>query len=181
MGAISTTMMKESYVCLNEGHSTYYSAIGCDCALLWRHNGLDGVSNHQPHHCLLGRLFGRRSKITSNSASLAFVRGIHRGPVNSPHKWPVTRKMPPFDDVIMGSHQPEKKQHPTKVPPSHVREMKRPSDIAILVSGEIAAKLLNRINQDYQSIKLKYAAGYHCIIANNDFKKDMISKQKVAN
>ena len=34
-------------------------------------------------------------------ASLAFVRGIHRGPVNSPHKWPVTRKMFPFDDVIM--------------------------------------------------------------------------------
>ena len=28
-----------------------------------------------------------------SSASLAFVRGIHRGPVNSPHKWPVTRKM----------------------------------------------------------------------------------------
>ena len=36
-----------------------------------------------------------------SSASLAFVRGIHRGPVNSPHKWPVTRKMFPFDDVIM--------------------------------------------------------------------------------
>ena len=35
-------------------------------------------------------------------ASLAFVWGIHRGPVNSPHKWPVTRKMFPFDDVIMG-------------------------------------------------------------------------------
>ena len=35
------------------------------------------------------------------SASLAFVWGIHRGPVNSPHKWPVTRKMFPFDDVIM--------------------------------------------------------------------------------
>ena len=31
-----------------------------------------------------------------SSASLAFVRGIHRGPVNSPHKWPVTRKMFPF-------------------------------------------------------------------------------------
>ena len=31
-----------------------------------------------------------------SSASLAFVRGFHRGPVNSPHKWPV-----PFDDVIM--------------------------------------------------------------------------------
>ena len=36
-----------------------------------------------------------------SSASLAFVRGIHRGPVNSPHKWPVTRKRFPFDDVIM--------------------------------------------------------------------------------
>ena len=37
-------------------------------------------------------------------ASLAFVRRIHRGPVNSPHKWPVTRKMFPFDDVIMSIH-----------------------------------------------------------------------------
>ena len=36
-----------------------------------------------------------------SSASLAFVWGIHRGPVNSPHKWPVTRKMFPLDDVIM--------------------------------------------------------------------------------
>ena len=35
------------------------------------------------------------------SASLAFVRGIHRGPVNSPPKWSVTRKTFPFDDVIM--------------------------------------------------------------------------------
>ena len=34
-------------------------------------------------------------------ASLAFVRGIHRWPVNSPHKGPVTGKMFPFDDVIM--------------------------------------------------------------------------------
>ena len=33
--------------------------------LPWRHNGLDSVSNHQPHHCLLSRLFGRRSKKTS--------------------------------------------------------------------------------------------------------------------
>ena len=36
-----------------------------------------------------------------SSASLTFVRGIQRGPVNSPHKWPVTRKMFPFGDVIM--------------------------------------------------------------------------------
>ena len=36
-----------------------------------------------------------------SSVSLAFGMGIHRGPVNSPHKWPETRKMFPFDDVIM--------------------------------------------------------------------------------
>ena len=36
-----------------------------------------------------------------SSASLAFVWRIQRGPVNSPHKWQVTRKMFPFDDVIM--------------------------------------------------------------------------------
>ena len=36
-----------------------------------------------------------------SSASLAFVWGIHRGPVNSPHKWPVTRKMFQLNDVIM--------------------------------------------------------------------------------
>ena len=34
-------------------------------ALQWRHNGRDSVSNHQPHHCLLNRLFMRRSKKTS--------------------------------------------------------------------------------------------------------------------
>ena len=39
-----------------------------------------------------------------SSTSLAFVRGIHRWPVNSPHKGPVTRKMFPFDDVIMYSN-----------------------------------------------------------------------------
>ena len=36
-----------------------------------------------------------------SSASMAFVRGIHRSPVNSPHKGPVTRKKFIFDDVIM--------------------------------------------------------------------------------
>ena len=36
-----------------------------------------------------------------SSTSLVFVRGIHRSPVNSPRKSSVTRKMCPFDDVIM--------------------------------------------------------------------------------
>ena len=34
-------------------------------------------------------------------APLGFMQGIHWGPVNSPHKGPLTRKMFPFDDVIM--------------------------------------------------------------------------------
>ena len=40
-------------------------------------------------------------KALHDAASLAFVRGIHRWPMNSPHKGPVTWKMFPFDDVIM--------------------------------------------------------------------------------
>ena len=36
-----------------------------------------------------------------SSVSLAFVREIYRWPVNSPHKWPVTREIFPFDDTIM--------------------------------------------------------------------------------
>ena len=70
-------------------------------SLQWRHNGHNGVLNHQPHDCLLNRLFRRRSKKNQTSVSLAFVRAIHRRPVNSPHKWPVSRKMFPFDDVIL--------------------------------------------------------------------------------
>ena len=59
------------------------------------------ISNHQLHDCLLNRLFRRRSKKHQSSALLAFVRGIHRWPVNSPHKGPVTLKLFPFDDIIM--------------------------------------------------------------------------------
>ena len=47
---------------------------------------------------------GEDQRKHQSSASLAFVRGIHRGPVNSPHKCPVTRNMFPFDDVIMKYH-----------------------------------------------------------------------------
>ena len=46
-------------------------------------------------------LFRRRSKKTSKLRTLAFVQGIHRWPVNSPHKGPVMFEMFPFDDVIM--------------------------------------------------------------------------------
>ena len=46
--------------------------------LQWHHNGRDGVSNHQPHDCLLNRLFRRRSKKTSKLC----VTGLCAG--NSP-------------------------------------------------------------------------------------------------
>ena len=63
--------------------------------LHWRHNEHDGVLNHQPHGCLLNRLFRRRSKKTSKLRLTGLCVG------NSPHKGPVTRKMLPFDDVIV--------------------------------------------------------------------------------
>ena len=47
-------------------HMTRYGKYRCRWHLRqWRHNGLDGVSNHQPHHCLFNRLFRSRSKKTS--------------------------------------------------------------------------------------------------------------------
>ena len=70
-------------------------------ALQWRHNDHGGVSNHQPHGCLLNRLFRRGSKKTSKLRVTGLCVGNSPGPVTSPHKGPVTRKMFPFDDVIM--------------------------------------------------------------------------------
>ena len=70
---------------------------GCNCifsacALRWRHNDHDGVSN---------RLFRRRWKKTSKLRVTGLCAGNSPGPLNSPHKGPVTRKMLPFDDAIM--------------------------------------------------------------------------------
>ena len=47
-------------------------------SIQWRPYGRDGVSNHQPHDCLVNRLFGRRSK----KASKLRVTGLCEG--NSP-------------------------------------------------------------------------------------------------
>ena len=56
----------------------------------WRHNGRDGVLNHQPHHCLLKRLLRCRSKWTSKLRVTGLCAG--NSPVNSPDKCAVTRK-----------------------------------------------------------------------------------------
>ena len=65
--------------------------------LQWRHNGRDDVSNSNVYS-------GADQRKHQSSASLGFVWEIHRWPVNSSHKWPVTRRMLPFDDVITLMH-----------------------------------------------------------------------------
>ena len=57
--------------------------------LQWRHNGWDGVSNHQPHHCLFNRLFRRRS----NKTSMMRVTGLCVG--NSPVTGELSSHLPP--------------------------------------------------------------------------------------
>ena len=82
----------------NQGHSSQRV-----CALQCRHNERDGVSNHQLYDCSTV-YSGAIQRKYQRSASLSFVRGIHRWPVNSPHRGPATRKMFPFDDVITWAH-----------------------------------------------------------------------------
>ena len=69
-------------------------------SLRWRHNGHDSqITSLTIVYSIVYSDADQRKH--QSFASLAVVRGIHRGPVNSPHKWPVTWKMFPFDDVIM--------------------------------------------------------------------------------
>ena len=66
----------------------YNSNMLCKRALrssLWRHNGRGGVSRNQLHDGLLNIHSGADQRKLQSSASLAFVRGIHRWPVNSPY------------------------------------------------------------------------------------------------
>ena len=92
----STTML------MIQWHGTHFiNTLWAHDALHWRHNERDSVSNLQPHGSLLNRLFGRRSKKTSKLRVTGFCAGNSPGPMNSPHKGPVTRKMFPFADVIM--------------------------------------------------------------------------------
>ena len=73
----------------------------CVWSLQWRHNGHNGISHHQPHDCLLNCLFKRRSKKTWKLRVTGLCAGNSLVTGKFPHKWPVTRKMFPFDYVIM--------------------------------------------------------------------------------
>ena len=98
------SLQNVKYVCFHCAFKLFhnvYSGGVYPWSLHWRQNGLDGVSTHQPHDYLLNRLFKHRSKKTSKLRVTRLSGGIHQWPAISPHKGPVTRKMFPFDDVIM--------------------------------------------------------------------------------
>ena len=71
------------------------------CSLQWRHDERYGVSNHLHLDRLLNRLFRQRSKKTSKHRVTGLLMGILRWPMDCPQEGPVTRKMFPFDAVIM--------------------------------------------------------------------------------
>ena len=86
------------------------------CTIIGKVSRVTGHWHHYYNNIIMGVIASQITSLTivystaysdadqrkhQSSASLVFVRGIHRGTVNSPHKWPVTRKSFPFDDVIM--------------------------------------------------------------------------------
>ena len=103
---------------LLEANELTHSGLSMTWIILGPGNGLSPVPGHYDD-VIMGTIASQITSLTivystvysdtdqrkyQSSASLAFVRGIHRRPVNSPHKWPVTRKVFPFDDVIMPNH-----------------------------------------------------------------------------
>ena len=90
------------------GGGRYFKSGGVACVihflnlLQWRHNEPE-ASQITSIKIVYSTVYSRRGskKASKLRASLAFVRGIHRSPVNSPHKGQVTRKMFPFDNVMM--------------------------------------------------------------------------------
>ena len=69
--------------------------------LQWRHNGCDGVSNHQPHHRLLNRLIGRRSKKTAKLRATGLCEGNSPVTGEFPAQMASNAEMFPFDDHKM--------------------------------------------------------------------------------
>ena len=76
---------------------------------MWRHNGRDCVSNHQPYDCLLNLLFKQIKESIKAPRHWHLCREFTGGRSFPAHKWPVTRNMFTFDDVIM---QNTKKREP---------------------------------------------------------------------
>ena len=97
---------------IDHSHTLANSNSTCPSAAIWQHRSKFLHYND----VIMGTIASQITSLTivysivysdadqrkhQSSASLAFVRGIHGWPLKSPHKWPVTRKMSPFNDVIM--------------------------------------------------------------------------------
>ena len=67
----------------------------------WHHNRRDGASNHRHLDCLLDRLFRRRAKKASKLRVTGFCEGNPPMTGGFPYKRQITRKIFPFDDVVM--------------------------------------------------------------------------------
>ena len=85
-----------SWLPMNEWHQEYWLSYHSDATMSAMASQITGVSIVYSNFCS-----GADQREHQSSVSLTFVRGIHRWPVNAPHKGPVTRKIFPFDDVIM--------------------------------------------------------------------------------
>ena len=66
---------------LSPGNKLQPGPISNLITLQWHHNERDGVSNNQPQHCLLNRLFRRRSKKTLN-----LIKALN---IKAPLHWPL--------------------------------------------------------------------------------------------
>ena len=85
------------------GISTRLHCRGRHATLQWRHNDHDGVSNHQPHDCLLSRLFRHKWKKTSKLRVTGPCAGNSPATGEFPEQKASDAEMFPFDDAIMKS------------------------------------------------------------------------------
>ena len=96
------------------GGSTYHKSLICDVrfnkwtsrerrksSLHWFHNELDGVSDHQPHDCLLTCLFRQRPKKTSKLRVTGLCGGNSPGTSEFPAQKASNAENVSIDDVIM--------------------------------------------------------------------------------
>ena len=101
------------FLLCNAKYAHKFVLVPCAKNLYWHFHVVIGTRHYSD--AIMGAMASQITSLTStvfsgadqrkhqSSASLAFVRGIHRWSVNSPHKWPVTLKMFPFDDGIIYS------------------------------------------------------------------------------
>ena len=88
-----------------ENHVVIFHSPSPCSTLRWRHDKRDGVSNHQPHDCLLNRLFRRRSKKNSKLLVISLYDGEFMGDRWIPRKRASDAEdVSIFDDVIISGN-----------------------------------------------------------------------------